>query len=204
MSWLQGLKGCKPAALMLGLRFLVMPAFTATASERYPTEQELRQLRADLSQRVRSLLSSEMSHLLSDPRTSQERQRRQAFVSAWTRANPAIAPFLGLWIGYEQTLSIYPSRNRNQVCLIEGNEEGSASFATGTVLPNGDIQASDRRFIIRSGNYLGIASVDYGQPNVGGETPLHSPYPLDDPSRLNLSRNQRQQFTQARCTASRP
>lgn len=204
MAWLQGLKGLKPAALVVGLSLLVMPAFTAEASERYPTERELRQLRVDLSQRVQSLLSGEMSYLLEDRRTSQEQQRRQAFVSAWARTNPAIAPFLGSWSGYEQTLRIYPSRNRNQVCLIEANEEGTSSFATGTVLRNGDIQASDRRFIIRSGNHLGIASVYDGQPVVGGETPLHSPRPLDDPSRLNLSRNQRRQFTQAGCTSSRP
>ncbi|MEM9540795.1 MAG: hypothetical protein AAGA60_14980 [Cyanobacteria bacterium P01_E01_bin.42] len=92
-----------------------------------------------------------------------------------------------MWLGYEQTLSIYPSSTQGRVCIIEGSEEGFRRFETGTVLENGDIRTSDRRFIIRSGNYLGIAGVYNGQPFVGSETALHNPKPLFIPSTSTLT-----------------
>ncbi|MBE9118566.1 hypothetical protein IQ249_22000 [Lusitaniella coriacea LEGE 07157] len=116
----------------------------------------------------------------------------------------------------EQTLSIYPSSNLNQVCLIESNEEGFSRFASGTVLNNGEIRTSDRRFIICRENYLGIAGVYNGQPFVGGDIPLTNPRPLFVPSHTTLTtinessefenvvRQTLRQFKEAGCTASLP
>jgi hypothetical protein len=48
----------------------------------------------------------------------------QSFRNQWAKTNPTVTPFLGLWYDYGFTLypsylSIFPSRVRGQVCVLE-------------------------------------------------------------------------------------
>lgn len=167
------------------LVFLLTPI--VAASERYPTEAEMRQLRSQLSRRIQELRSGEFSVYLDDYRTEDERQQYQVLVNAWSKVDPAVTPFLGMWVGYEQTVSIYPSNLRGKVCIIGNNEIGFSGFATGEIINNTKIRTSDREFIIRSGDYLGIAGIYNSQPFIGDELPYRTPRPLSIPNLLTFT-----------------
>ncbi|MBP0020367.1 MAG: hypothetical protein J7647_22785 [Cyanobacteria bacterium SBLK] len=190
--------------------FVVTPI--VEASDRYPTEVEMQQLRSQLSRRIQELRSGEFRVYLDDYRTEEERQQYQAFVNAWSQVDPAVTPFLGMWVGYEQTVSIYPSDLRGRVCIIGNNEVGFSGFATGEVMNNTQIRTSDREFIIRSSDYLGIAGIYNGQPFIGDEIPYKNPIVPSLPNRLGsedpeLARQAEralQQFKEEGCLASLP
>ncbi|MGK7927843.1 MAG: hypothetical protein AB4290_21835 [Spirulina sp.] len=194
------------------LVFLLTPIIEA--SDRYPTEREMEQLRSQLSRRIQELRSGEFSIYLDDYRTDEERQEYQAFVNAWSKVDPAIAPFLGMWMGYEHILSIYPTSIQGKVCIVENSEVGFSQFTTGQVINNAEIRTRDRRFIIRSGSYLGVAGIYNGQPFVGGEIPLKTPFPLPVPTLLTFTNEELelagqaeqalQQFEETGCLASLP
>ncbi|MDY6783497.1 MAG: hypothetical protein SW833_13305 [Cyanobacteriota bacterium] len=163
-----------------------MATSTAKASERYPTESEIQQMNSELSRSVQRILSGELRHHLEDYRTEEEKKSRQVLVEAWSKVNPSIAPFLGMWSGYGQTLSIYPSTTPGRVCVLEGGEGSFYGFTTGTVLSESEIRTRDRRVIVRSENYLGIVGIYNGKPHFGGEFPFRNPRPLPVPSQAML------------------
>ncbi|MEM9540619.1 MAG: hypothetical protein AAGA60_14090 [Cyanobacteria bacterium P01_E01_bin.42] len=183
------------------------------ASERYPTEAEMQQLRSQLSRRIRELRSGEFSAYLDDYRTEEERRQYQEFVNVWSNVDSTVTPFLGIWVGYEQSVSIYPSSIQGRVCIVDRNEIGFSGFAIGEVR-NTRIRTSDRRFIIRSGDYLGIAGIYNDQPFIGDEIPYKTPRPLSVPDLLTFTSEEPefaeqaeqalQQFKAEGCLATSP
>ena len=205
------------ATLSTGLSASLLILFLALiveASDRYPTEAEMQQLRSQFSRRIQELRSGEFSTFLDDYRTDEERQQYQGFIDTWSKVDPAIVPFLGMWVGYEQILSIYPSSIQGRVCIIENNEVGFSGFATGQILNNAEIRTSDRRFIIRTGSYLGVAGIYNSQPFVGGEIPFKTPLSLSMPNLLTFTNEETefaeqaerrlQQFQDEGCRVSLP
>ncbi|MEC4868424.1 MAG: hypothetical protein SAJ11_20315 [Jaaginema sp. PMC 1078.18] len=181
------LNGLKKVALGLAVSSLGLAFWgEAQASERYPNEREMQQFRLQFPRRIQEVLSGSVSYYLDDNRTPATKQQYQAFVNAWSRVNPAIAPFLGSWVGYEERVTIYPTNTPNKVCIIEGNEEGFTAFTIGRVLSNGDLRTDNRKFIIRSGNYLASAGI-YDNQIYTGDLPLHSPRPPFVPSLSTLA-----------------
>lgn len=208
-GWFKKLSKALTASLLV---LLLTPI--VEASDRYPTEREMQQLRSELSRKIQELRSGEFSNYLDDYRTEAEKQQHQVLVNAWSKVNPSIAPFLGMWSGYEQRLAIYPSSIQGQVCIIEISEVGFSHLATGMVVNNEEIRTSDRRFIIRNGTYLGSIGVYGDRAFLEGKIPWKTPYPLFVPSPSTL-RNEEveseeqikqalQQFEEAHCSASLP
>lgn len=159
------------AKISLGLSLTIisagfLPVFAQQQIERYPTAAEIQRLRSKLREQIRR-------NNVGDSRSQAEKQRRESFVRAWSRIDPAVAPFLGKWSGYEEGLSVYPSNRRGRVCIIYiGIQE--AEFGLGTV-SNGVIRADDKSVIIKEGDYLGIVSVRNDRADIPVEIPYNSP-----------------------------
>lgn len=179
------------AILGLLLPSMVLPAMAQ--SERYPNSREMGILKRKFSQ----LINSVKKDYLQDVRTQKEKRDRQSLVKVWSKKTPSIAPFLGEWQGYEESLSIYPSKTQNRVCLIWAGITDEETFVIGNFL-NGEIRGSDRKVIFRQGYYLGTAIITKNKPELNITIPLHSPRPL------KLPKQSIRQFNQAGCTASPP
>lgn len=178
----------------------------ASASERYPTEQELQQLTQQFKQRVPQL-QNDQTGFYRDRRTASERQQVESFVNAWAKVDPTAAPFLGKWVAIEETIGIYPSQTPGKVCVIEtfipDQETSGLSFNLGQVI-NGTIRTADHLILIRQGNFLGSTFVYQQKP---GLYEYGNPRPLENPENVEYFRKDPkivQQFKQAGCTADLP
>ena len=138
-------------------------------SERYLSNQEIRSLESDLQSRV-----SGGSRFFQERRTSAQINKINNFVNAWQKVDPSIAPFLGSWGGFEESLLIYPSKNRGQVCVVLSFFSSSRNmvenvFNIGTVSGNKLLVMGDlgKRLVVkkkgtlRSGNKIDFVAV-YG------------------------------------------
>lgn len=143
-----------------------LPSFAQ--SERYPTAAEIPGLRQKLRQQIRDI---ESTGQVTDNRNLAERQSRESFVRNWSRIDPAIAPFLGEWGGYEESLAVYPSNTRGRVCLIYIGIQAT-DFSLGNI-SNGVIRTSDREVILKEGDYLGIGVVMNNKPDIPVAAPYH-------------------------------
>ena len=140
------------------------PAQTQSAaaqSERYPTDPEIQQLIDEMRQRIPQLESTGI-HL--DRRTPEERQEQEDFVAAWAEVDPAIAPFLGSWTAIEETLMIYPSANRGEVCIIDMYLE-DVDFYLGQVT-DGKVYTERNLVFVLDSDFLGNTSVYNNQPHL--------------------------------------
>lgn len=152
------------------LKICCLQVFAQSASERYPTNTELVRLREKLRRQIRTI---ENGNEFKDFRSSADKQRRASFVSAWTKVDPIVAPFLGYWSGYEESLLIYPGNNKGRVCIIyEGL--GIVEISFGNVV-NGQIRTDEKETIIKEGNYLGVATVRNNQPDIFVTPPYMNP-----------------------------
>lgn len=196
----------------LGLGLVILMAtsikvFAQVEFERYPTTAEIQKLREKLRQQIQAL---ENSGEVQDSRTLAEKQRREAFVRAWSRVDPSAAPFLGNWLGYEEGLSIYPSNTRGRVCLIY-IAPTEAELRLGTV-SNGQIRTTDGAILLQEGDYIAIAHVSDNQADIPVEIPYHSPRVLESARQFAQSSATNAQqvnqvvraFNSAGCTASLP
>ncbi len=144
------------------------------AQNRQPTNADLQRLQKDLQEHVSSLKkNSSIAHYIQDSRTEAEKNKRESFVSRWSKIEPKLAPFLGNWSGYEAGISIYPSNTKGRVCVVSTNG-GFGSIATG-IFSNGVIQTSRGEVIFKNGNYLGSALLKNGRFQGNYETPFKSP-----------------------------
>ncbi len=212
----------KPLVILPCLALVISPVFAQvrlrgfSSSVRYPTDKELQQLSREFSRHLQDLLSGDFRIYLDDSRTPEEKQKRDRFVSTWSKANPEVAPFLGSWVGYEQGLAIYPSIVPDRVCLIEGDEEGFVRFAIGSV-SSGKIYTNDNEIVFMNNGYLGIAWTKDSQASLRGDMPLNNPRPLEplnsqmlnrlseDSSEVKILANRTMQaFREAGCTANLP
>jgi hypothetical protein len=94
---------------------------------------------------------------LKELRTPEEVQAHQAFVEAWSGRDPKIAPFLGNWMGWEDSLIIYPSTQKGKVCLVfsgYGVDGSFSSFTTGTV-------TADNRLLTDKNGFMGSTTFKF-------------------------------------------
>ena len=155
---------------IIALKICSLQVFAQSASERYPTNTELVRLQEKLRRQIRTI---ETGNEFKDFRTSGDKQRHASFVSAWATIYPVVAPFLGYWSGYEESLLIYPAITKGRVCIIyEGLGENELYF--GNVV-NGEIRTDEKRTIIKEGDYLAVASVRNNQPDIFVTPPYMNP-----------------------------
>ncbi|MFB2923452.1 MULTISPECIES: hypothetical protein [Aerosakkonema] len=195
------------AKISLGLSLTIitasfLPVLAQQQFERYPTAAEIQRLRSKLREQIRR-------NNVGDSRSQVEKQRRESFVRAWSRIDPAIAPFLGKWSGYEEGLSVYPSNRRGRVCLIYIGIQ-AADFGLGTV-SNEVIRTDDKEVILKEGDYLGVVTVRNDRADIPVEIPYNSPTVLEAARQFaQLSANAQdvdkvvRQFNAAGCTAGLP
>ena len=105
-----------------------MTAFAQySRSERHLSNQEIQYL-IDNSQLSR-VVSAISSRDFDDKRSEREITRLNQFVSAWQKADPSIAPLLGVWKANEEQLELYPSTTQGQICIVmeyfAGSREGT-------------------------------------------------------------------------------
>lgn len=177
---------------------------------------ELQKLRRELKQGVESRKKSSVAAVyIEDRRTQTEKQARNNFVAAWSKLEPNLAPFMGVWGGYEDVRYIYPSKTKGRVCIIK-NVLGDFSFTTGKSLGKA-IQTDNGEVLFKEGNYLGTAIPKNGRLTRNYDVPFHSPTPLSAlPKLLNLVDSYRdfsgssyryliqKRFKDAGCTTRRP
>lgn len=194
------MKSIRFAIAALILSSFALPTW---ASERYPTEQELSKLSRQFKQKLHSLKKSRMYQ---DRRTPTERQQVKSFVDVWSKLDSQTAPFLGMWTAIEESMSIYPSKTKGQVCIIEtflADQRLGVSFTTATVTNNG-LRAGDKKVLIKEGNFLADTFVYEGKPGI---YEYAHPRPLSNPAATDYLRNERkvvEQFNQAGCISSLP
>jgi hypothetical protein len=177
-------------------------------SRRYPTEQELQSLMQMFNQDIARF---KQKPVMRDLRSPQEKQQRVAFVKAWAQVDLEVAPFLGHWTAIEESMMIYPSRTKGEVCILETfipeQNESGVSLTFGKVV-KGQIRTSYHTVLMQNGDFLGSASVDQGKLSV---YKYFYPRPLQDPATVSylsrdLSRDKSviTRFRQAGCTAALP
>ena len=89
-------------------------------SPRYLSDQEIQVLKTESLARFAG-----GGRYFQDRRPSSEISKVSDFVNAWQKSDPSISPFLGNWAGYEESLAIYPSQTKGQVCMILTFYDGS-------------------------------------------------------------------------------
>ncbi|MFB2833501.1 hypothetical protein [Floridanema evergladense] len=178
--------------ISLGLSIIALnvcswQVFAQSYSERYPTNAELMRLREKLRGQIRT---RENENEFKDSRISADKQRYNSFVSAWAKVDRIVAPFLGYWSGYEESLLVYPGNSKGRVCIIyEGLGENELFF--GNVI-DGEIRTNRKEVIIKQGNYLGVASVRNNQPDIFVTPPYMNPrIPLTMSEFMNRARMNR-------------
>ncbi|MBD2033583.1 hypothetical protein H6F86_30930 [Phormidium sp. FACHB-592] len=174
--------------------------------QRYPTEREMQSLSQQFKRKLPSLKNGP-TRTYSDRRTPAERQQRETFVQSWARFDPAVATFLGGWTAIEESMLIYPSRTKGQVCIIEtfipGANDSGFALTLGKVV-RGRVQTGNRKILIRQDAFLGSAGVFNGK---AGLYEYANPRPLQDPATVDYFQRVPSivnQFKQAGCTARLP
>jgi len=122
------LVGLVAASVSFGVGNDWMAAFAQySRSERHLSSQEIQYL-IDNSQ-INRVVSAVSSRDFDDRRSEHEITRFNQFVSAWQKADPSIAPFLGVWKANEEQLELYPSTTQGQICVVmeyfAGSREGT-------------------------------------------------------------------------------
>lgn len=167
--------------LIIGLAALQAGLVSAQGiSERYPTNAEIQKLKKDFELYIQSQQRSPVaSNYMRDRRTASQKKYLQSFVQAWSKVNPTVAPFLGTWSGYEQIVSIYPTRVTGRVCLIITGE-GMGHFTRARV-SNSLLKTEELSVYLKSKNYLAELIVQRNRAILNSEIPLNNPFPLVSP-----------------------
>ena len=204
----------KRSLFILGFSLITLGVneLSVLAQTRQPTNAEIKRLRQELQQQISRTKNNNVgASYLQDRRTQVEKKTRESFVRAWSKTEPGLAPFMGIWSGYEHSEHIYPSNTKGKVCIVSTGE-GSGSLTTG-ILSNGLIKINGRKIMLfKEGNFLGYALLKNGRfVSDNGEIPLNNPGPIEPLNRLLESifeaseKNQiSQQFKAAGCTSSLP
>jgi len=199
--------------LIFGLSLTILSTSLLPAlaqSERYPTDAEVSELMNRFQRQTQAT---------GNKPTLSETRSREPFVSAWSKVEPSLAPFLGEWYmgqdtSYASVLWIYPSRTRGRVCIIhgyypDGEDSSTLSLATGFVEKDKiHITGEDlgRSLLVKQGNDLALLGI-YDR---GGDVFKYSfPRPLEPPTTSSLNNAPEaskiiQQFNATGCTASLP
>ena len=211
LSW------AKRSLFILGFSLITLGVneLSVLAQTRQPTNAELKKLRQELQQFIRSVKNNRtgVGYLqVQDRLTQVEKKTRESFVRAWSKTEPGLAPFMGIWSGYEHSEHIYPSNTKGKVCIVSTGE-GSGSLTTG-ILSNGLIKINGRKIMLfKEGNFLGYALLKNDRfVSDNGEIPLNNPTPIEPLNRLLLEyiseasekSKIEKQFKAAGCTSSLP
>jgi hypothetical protein len=198
---------------ILGFSLITLAAnqLSVLAQTRQPTNSEIDKLRQEFQQFIRSTKNNSIgAGYIQDRRTPGEKNTRESFVSAWSKIEPGLAPFMGAWSGYEDIKNIYPSNTKGCVCVI-GTGEGYGTFDIG-VLSNGVIKIKRGQVLFKEGNFLGLGLFKDGKfVSSNGEIPLHSPRPIEPLTKLLNSISEspdksqvNKQFKAAGCISTLP
>jgi hypothetical protein len=153
--------------------FIVFSGSVSASPERYPTNSEIKTLRQQLRQQLKKFRSDEkVSHYVTDRRSPSQRQSRDVFIDNWSKVNPLVSPFLGLWSG-DFLFYIYPSKIRQKVCVISA-DEGHYSFRNSRIY-NGAIIIGDGQILFKEGLHLGMGGIRDGKPQLFNDIPYSSP-----------------------------
>ncbi|MEY3256957.1 MAG: hypothetical protein RLZZ29_2092, partial [Cyanobacteriota bacterium] len=175
------LQGAKRSLFILGFSLITLGVneLSVLAQTRQPTNAELKKLRQELQQFIRSVKNNRtgVGYLqVQDRLTQVEKKTRESFVRAWSKTEPGLAPFMGIWSGYENSEHIYPSNTKGKVCIVSTGE-GYGRFDIG-VFSNGVIITNNGQVLFKEGNFLGSGSLRNGKfISSNGEIPLNNPRP---------------------------
>jgi len=177
--------------IILALAFGMSTQLAWAQSQSHLTDEEFQRLMPDFRRQV------EYWNQYEEP----ERQSAARAIAENWSGNPAVAPFLGSWSGWEETMDIYPSTTEGKVCMIYTSEP-EASFRLGNIR-NQRIYTDRGGVIFKQGNYIGIA----GRNGNGASVDVYRLIaPAEVPTRESLkywSEGSRvlQQFKAAGCIA---
>lgn len=162
-------------------------------SERFPARQEMQLLLFKLQREIDRLPEIvKITPVYGDQRSVLEKQQIDSLIEVWSANNPTITPFLGSRQIIDDFL-IYPSKTKGRVCIIQSyfvNErENGVNLAIGTV-ENGRMLTDAKQILVVEKNYIGVAVVKQGKPNIS-LLPPPKPLPrLSEFSYLQSSRIQ--------------
>ncbi|HEY9692447.1 MAG TPA: hypothetical protein V6D15_09590 [Oculatellaceae cyanobacterium] len=189
----------------------------AAGAKRYPNNQELQTIKKALHKEMLTLPTQNTfgRSYFQDQRKVKDKKAINSFRTAWSKVSPEIAPFIGDWSGYEEFLSIYPSKVKNRVCIIlDGLDPGGwkTQFSLGSVV-NGSIfarGAAGYQVFIKEKNVLGRVQVLDNKVQLTHGMPYAFPTLLENLQTLLSGHNSREkserikQFNAASCTKNLP
>lgn len=143
------------SCIALAIAFGMSTQLTCAQTQSHLTDKELQKLMPDFQRQV------EYWNQYEEPERQSE---ARAFAANWSRRDPAVAPFLGSWSGWEETMDIYPSTTEGQVCMIYTSEP-EASFRLGNIR-NQRIYTDRGGVTFKQGNYIGIAGRNGNEASV--------------------------------------
>lgn len=199
----------------------LLPALAQSTSQRYTTNTEIQRIIREFRQQASTPLpegSICCRGSEKDPRSPATRRLRDSFVRAWSRVNPDVTPFLGMWVSNNASVTVYPSNIRGRACVIlAGTQDDYEYFSTGT-FRQGFLRLNDGflagRTLVRQQNQFGtpflLTTGVYNQVpkfTIYIDALVYRPNQTTEfisSSTLGNNRNIIQQFNAAGCTASLP
>ena len=173
-------------------------------SERFLSDREIQALESDFH-RVSSSRGGGRPY--QDSRSTSDIDQINQFINAWQKSEALIAPFLGDWTGFEESLSVYPSTRKDIACIVHrfyGRNGFEYNFNLGKVVSNklvsdgqlGKVIISRKSAPDRSGNKVTFLANYRSYRNSG----VVNAYTF--PTKLKVINDSR--FTRLGCTASFP
>ena len=173
-------------------------------SERFLSDQEIEFLESKFQ---RYSASRGGGPAWKDSRSIVEKNQINEFADIWQKSEDSIAPFLGDWTGFEESLSVYPSTRKGAVCIVHrfyGSNGFEYNFNLGKVVSNKLVSDGQlgkviilRKFAAdRSGDKVTFLA-NYRSYRNSGTVSVYA-----FPSKLKVVNDNR--FTRLGCTASLP
>jgi|GEM_PF-1922902 len=173
-------------------------------SERFLSDREIQALESDFQ---KASSSRGGGRPYQDSRSATDIDQINQFIVAWQKSEALIAPFLGDWAGFEESLSVYPSTRKDTVCIVHrsyGRDGFEYNFNLGKVVDNKLVSDGQLGKVIilrksapdRSGNKVTFLANYRSYRSIG----IVSVYAF--PSKLKVINDSR--FTRLGCTASLP
>ena len=157
----------------------------AIAQSRPLNTAEIKEIRQEFRRFVQKVGSDKFkSGLIKDRRSAEQKQDIATFTQAWARVSPEAAPFLGGWADYHETITIYPTNQKNQVCVVT-SDEGNAKLLSGSVA-NGVLQVGGVSYF-KEGKFIGRGSISNNQAGINLDIPLVNPKPIRELEELRNS-----------------
>ncbi len=180
---------------------------------RYPTDAELQDTIEKFNQWLqKSKGSRNGANFGKDYRTESEKQELESFVEDWAKVNPELAVFLGKWLGYEEEMTIYPSKVKGRVCIVHTvYQSKQASIIFGKVT-KGNVYTDTYVVVFRQKEYIGLGRTGAIKRQFFQQTTNIFPRPLPEINLL-LQKNRvdnttvskiLQKYEDAGCTSSLP